>query len=156
VTYIVQADLENRLTARVVRQILDDDIDGSPDAGPLAQVIADAEAYCEGFVRGNYDIAALQALGVGAPTEFKRLCLDVAAAFLVERHPEYIRADGDDMIERARRDLMDLRNGVTRMNVVGSPENAANQGGIVRTGDPDDPTPDRDKVFLDPTSFDVF
>ena len=36
--YITLSDLEDRITETVVRQILDDNVDGTPDANPLARV----------------------------------------------------------------------------------------------------------------------
>jgi len=155
VTYIVQADLESRISPLVVRQILDDDLDGVPDAAALAQVIADAEGYVEGFLRGNYDLTAIRALGVAAPNEIKRLCLDVAVAYLVDRHPEYVRADGRKMMERARRDLMDLRKSVTRLDTVGTLEPAANQTHITESGDPDEAEAE-EKFFIDRNSMGIF
>jgi len=156
VTYIVQSDLEDRIGAESVRQILDDDVDGTPDATPLARVIADAESYVEGFLRVAYDLAAIRALGVAAPNEVKRLCLDVAVAYLWDRHPEYVRADGDKLLDRARQDLVDLRRGLTRLDIVGAPEPPANRGGDVRSGDPDDTEPDDNVIFNKPTGFGVF
>jgi len=140
VTYIVTADLEARVSALVVRQILDDDQSGAADTTAVTRVIADAESYVEGFLRGNYDLAAVRALGTGAPNEVKRLCLDIAVAYLWERHPEYVRADGDKLFERARRDLVDLRAGKTRLDIVASVEPAANQGGVVESDNEDDRT----------------
>jgi phage gp36-like protein len=153
--YITLSDLEDRITQAVVTQILDDNVDGTPDENPLLRVIADAESYVEGFLRGNYDITVIRALGRSAPNEVKRLCLDVAVAYLYDRHPEYIRADGMKLMESARRDLLELRKGITRLDVVGSPEPAANQGGVVRSGDPDEIAP-VDKFFNDPDSFGIF
>jgi phage gp36-like protein len=154
--YITLSDLEDRITETVVRQILDDNVDGTPDANPLARVIEDAESYVEGFLRGNYSLTTLRALGTSAPNEVKRLCLDIAVAHLYDRHPEYIRADGMKLMERARRDLIDLRKGVTRLDVVGSPEPAANEGGVMLSGDPEDPTPVPPKFFNNPDSFGIY
>lgn len=153
--YITLSDIEDRITQTVVRQILDDNVDGTPDENPLLRVIADSESYVEGFLRGNYDIAAIRLLGTSVPNEVKRLCLDIAVSFLYDRHPEYIRADGAKLLEVARRDLIDLRKGVTRLDVVGSPEPAANQGGVVRSGDPINPDP-APKFFNDPDSFGIY
>lgn len=153
--YITLSDLEDRITQAVVTQILDDNVDGTPDENPLLRVIADSESYVEGFLRGNYDLTVIRALGTSAPNEVKRLCLDVAVAYLYDRHPEYIRADGMKLMESARRDLLELRKGITRLDVVGSPEPAANQGGVVRSGDPDEIAP-VDKFFNDPDSFGIF
>lgn len=154
-TYIVQADLEARLSARVIREILDDDASGAADAANITRVIADAESYCEGFIRGNYDLTTIRALGTAAPNELKRLCIDVATAYLWDRHPEYVRAHGDKLLERARRDLIDLRNGVTRFDVTGTPEPAANQGGVVRSGDPEQPD-ESTQIFAGPDGLGIF
>lgn len=154
-TYIVQADLEARVGAEAVRQILDDNRDGTPDAAPLARVIADAESYVEGFLRTVYDLAAIRALTTGVPNEVKRLCLDVAEAYLWDRFPEYVRAQGDKLLERARRDLVDLHKGMTRLDIVGTPEPAANRGGTVQSDDPENPDP-ADKFFLYPDSMGIF
>lgn len=154
-TYIVQADLENRISATVARQILDDNADGTVDANPLTRLIDDAEGYVEGFLSTVYDLATLRALGVAAPTELKRLCLDVAEAYALRRHPEYIRGEWDKKLAIARIELMDLRKGVTKLNISTAPEPAANVGGVVRSGDVDLPDPS-DKVFLDPDSFGIF
>jgi phage gp36-like protein len=153
--YITLSELEDRITETVVRQILDDNVDGTPDANPLARVIEDAESYVEGFLRGNYSLTVLRNLGTAAPNEVKRLCLDVAVSHLYDRHPEYIRADGRRLLERARRDLIDLRKGVTRLDVVGSPEPAANQGGVMLSGDPEEPEP-VPKFFNNPDSFGIY
>ena len=45
------------------------------------------------------------------------------------------------LLDRARQELKDLRNGVTRLDVEGTPEPAANQGGEVLSGNPDAPDP---------------
>lgn len=153
--YITLSDLEDRITQAVLTQILDDNVDGTPDENPLLRVIADAESYVEGFLRGNYDLTVIRALGRSAPNEVKRLCLDIAVSYLYDRHPEYIRANGMKLMESARRDLLELRKGITRLDVVGSPEPAANQGGVVRSGDPDEIAP-VDKFFNDPDSFGIF
>jgi phage gp36-like protein len=154
-TYIVQADLEDRLTAVVIRQILDDDVSGAPDANPLARALADAESYVEGFLRVAYNLTTIRALGVNVPNEIKRMCLDVATAYLWERHPEYVRADGDKLLARVRSELEDLRRGFTRLDIVGAPEPPTNRGGEPRSGDPDD-TDTADKFFNDPNSFGIY
>jgi len=138
VAYIVQADIEARVSAQVLRQCLDDNNDATADVANVARLIADAESYVEGFLRKEYDLTAIRALGVACPNEIKRLCLDVATAYLVDRWPDYVRVDGTKLMDRARRDLMDLSAGKTRLDVVGSPEPAANNGGVVRSGNPDD------------------
>jgi phage gp36-like protein len=153
--YIVIGDLNDKISATVVRQILDDDLDGTADPTPVARAIADAESYVEGFLRVAYDLTAIRALGTNVPNEIKRLCLDVCVAFLWERHPEYVRADGAKMLVRVRQELIDLRRGLRRLDIVGTPEPPANRGGVTLSGDEDDPEP-RAPFFLDPGSMGDF
>ena len=154
-TYINQSDIEDRLSADIVQRILDDDADGFADTGPVDRAIADAEGYVEAFLRVAYDLAVIRALGTDVPNEIKRLILDVVTAYLWERHPEYVRADGNALLARARQELIDLKRGLTRLDIVGSPEPPANRGGDVRSGDPDEPEP-APKFFNDPNSFGVY
>ena len=147
-TYVVQSDLEDRLTSEVVRQILDDDVDEVVDTSVLARVIEDAESYVESFLRGVYSLTVLRAQGTSCPTEVKRIVLDIATAYMWQRHPEYVRADGESILRRVRAELMDIRKGITRLNIEDSPEPAANQGGVAQSGDPLD-TEVKDKYFLD-------
>lgn len=154
-TYIVQADLEARISAEAVRQILDDDLDGTPDANALTRVISDAESYVESFLRGNYDLTYIRSLGVNVPNEIKRLCLDVATSYLWERFPEYVRADGYKLMSRAKSDLMELRESDRRLDTVDRPEPPANQRHVVNTGDPNNPQIEG-KFFLDPDDFGIF
>lgn len=129
--YTTQEELEARVSAAVVRLILDDNNDGTADSDPIKSVIRDAESYAEGFLRGVYTLPITP-----VPTELKRICLDVAVAYLALRHPEALRLfDGNRMLETARQELKDLRNGVTRLNVETAPEPAANHGGHVASAD---------------------
>lgn len=154
-TYIVKADLEARLGSQIVRDILDDDLDGDPDNDAIALVISDSESYVEGFLRGNYDLSAIRELGILVPHEVKRLCLDVATAFLRERHPEYVRADGEKLLKRVRADLMDLREGVTRLDNITPIEPAANQGGTTYTDNIEDST-EENNVFNGPGKMGIY
>ena len=133
--YFTQADLENRVSAETVRQVFDDDNSGTADTGPLAELIADASSYVDGYLRGIY-LLPLPTV----PNEVKRLALDVACAYLSERHPEYVRYDGGKMMDRARKDLDELRKGKTRLDLPSSVfEGAKNEGGFIRSGNPDSP-----------------
>lgn len=126
--YITQSQLEARLSAEVVRQIYDDDNNGSADASPIAQLLADASAKVASYLRGIYDLTAVAAT---PPAEVTRLALDVAVAYAAQRHPEYVRRDWQALMRAAEGDLEKLRKGTTRLDVVGSPEPGANQGGSV-------------------------
>lgn len=120
------SDLEDRLSAEVVLQILDDDNDGVVDVTPLERLQSDADAYVEGYLRGIYDLAVLRA---DPPEQVKRLSLDCAAMRLARRHKEYVRHDWKQLKEDLDEELMLLRKGLVRLDVVGSPEPGANQGG---------------------------
>lgn len=157
--YIVQADLEDRVSAQVLREITDDDVDETPDATVLARVIADAESTVESFLRKVYNLQALRDLA-GAdiddvPNEIKRLCLDLAVAYLWDRFPEYVRADGRRMRQDALDELRDLARGLRRLDDIDTVEPTAQVTVQARSGDPDDPDP-ADKFFMNPGSFGVY
>lgn len=157
-TYIRRADVEERVSEQVLREICDDNVDGQFKA-QIDRAISDAESYVESFLNGNYNLTTIRAMGHAGtddvPNEIKRIILDLVTAYLYDRFPEYIRADGRRMKQDARAELMDLRKGRTKLDITTAPEPAANQGGPTRSGDPDDTDP-ADKFFLDPNSFGVF
>jgi phage gp36-like protein len=128
VAYWVLADLQARISEEASLQILDDDHDGSVDDEPLARLQADSDSYVNGFLRGIYD---LDAVAADPPNEVVRLSLDVAEWMLAKRWPRYVSGDWRQKREDCRLELMDLRMGKTRLDVVGTPEPAANVGGSV-------------------------
>lgn len=129
--YITQADIEARVSADVFRRCYDDDNNATADAAPVAGLIADAEGYVEGFLRGVYSLATVRA---APPHEVKRYCLDVAVAYMRERFPSLVRVDGASIFERVTRELTELRTQPRRLDVDGSPEPGANQGGVIYPG----------------------
>lgn len=136
--YIAKADIEQRLSAPVVKRIYDDDNDGTADADPVNRLCKDASARVAGFLRGIY---SLDAVAAAPPEEVIRLTLDVAEALAAKRFPRAVMRDWMPLWKVATDELKDLRNGVTRLDVEGSPEPAANQGGEVASGNPDAPDP---------------
>ena len=126
--YIVQADLEQRISAERLKQIYDDNNDGTVDTDPIARLCKDASAKVAGYLRGVYDLAVIAA---DPPEEVIRLTLDVAVAYAAQRHPEYVKRDWEKLMRAAESDLMRLRKGETRLDVVSTPEPAANEGGSV-------------------------
>lgn len=131
--YITQSDLENRISANVVRRIFDDDGDGTADAAAITRILADASAKVAGYLRTMYTLADIEA---STPEEVKRITLDVAVAYLTIRNPEYFRGDGAGLLKIAVDELKALRTGESRLDVEGSPEPAENAGGLVEEGDP--------------------
>jgi len=157
--YIIQSDLENRVSAQVVREILDDGPDGETDKGVLDRVIADSESTVESFLRKVYDLEALRTLAAASrdnvPNEIKRLCLDIATAYLWDRFPEYVRADGRQMKMDALDELRDLARGIRRLDDIDTVENTAQVTVEARSGDPDDTDPVA-PFFSRPTSFGIY
>jgi len=129
VAYITITDLEARLGANAVRAFLDDDNDSAADTAAINQIIADAESKVNGYARGIYTIPFTAPI----PVEVKRLALDVAHAYMAMRHPEYVHGNWKELMDHADAQLRDLRNGKTRLDVMTTPEPAANQGGTVET-----------------------
>lgn len=131
--YITSTDLSARLSATKLARIYDDDRDGTADTDPVALLIADACSKVAGYLRGLYDLAVIEA---APPHEVVRLTLDVAVAMAAQRHPEVVRVDWVPLMQGAERDLERLRAGKTRLDVMGSPEPAANASGGFSEGDP--------------------
>lgn len=154
--YITQADLEARVSSKVLVEILDDNVDTVVDAASLGRVIADAESTVESFLRKVYDLTTLRALGVAnVPNEIKRLCLDMAVSYLWDRFPEYVRADGRQMRLDALEELRDLARGIRRLDDISTVEPTKQVTIEVRSGDPDDTEP-VDKFFLGPNALGDF
>jgi hypothetical protein len=134
------------LSAQVVRRIYDDNNDGEADDSPLLQVCEDAEAKFESFCRGIYDLDALRA---NPPSEAVRLCLDCAQVMAYDRFPRAASRDTGEMWRRVEKELGDLRSRKTRLNVIGSPEPASNEGGAVYLGTTEVNDDETTSVFSD-------
>lgn len=133
--YVTQKDVEDRISPVVVRRILDDRKSGAADPDAVSRVIRDASAKVAGTLRGIYD---LDVVASNTPEEVKRLTLDGVHAYLCQRHAEFVKGDWVEMMKLWRADLKDLREGRTRLDVVGPPEPPANVGTEHVDGDPDD------------------
>lgn len=140
---ITRAQLEARVSADLIRRLYDDDNDGAPDKETVEQLLKDASGKVAGRVAPVYPIDQLREMAADAmPDELVRLTLDVAQALVAQRHPEYRRIDGFELMKQAERDLKDLRDGHHNLGVKGPPEPAANQGVRFASGNPDKPEPD--------------
>lgn len=124
--YLDLADLQSRAGTDTVRAVFDDvgDVALDDTTPGVVAIIRDACAYVDGFLRVKYDIDAIHNLAaLSMPNEIKRLSLDVAFAYMIQRHPKYFRGrEWRDLFEAARRDLESLAKGKTRLDIVGSPE----------------------------------
>jgi len=125
--YFTQSDLEARLSATTVSQVFDDDNSGSSDVAPIALLIADASSKVDSYLRGTYSkYMPFETV----PNEVKRLALDVAVAFVAQRHPEVVRMAWKELMDAAEADLAKLRDGKTRLDVADAvPANAG--GGVI-------------------------
>lgn len=134
--YISKRDLEDRLSPLTVARILDDDGDGGADTNAVDRVVADAQSYVDARLKGIYSPIPLNKDGGAVPNEVVRVTLDVAHAFMAQRHPEYVRADGMAMLARCHEQLTELRQGGARLDTDDAPEPGRNVGGIVHSGVP--------------------
>jgi phage gp36-like protein len=123
-TYFAKADLEDRISAKIVARLFDDDANGTADTNPLNRLISDASSKVDSYLRGIYPLP----LSAPYPNEVVRLALDVAVAYCAQRHPEVVRRDWEALMKAAEVDLKRLRNGETRLDIVATPEPAANHG----------------------------
>jgi hypothetical protein len=133
--YVTEADLVDRIGQQAVLDMLDYDRDGVADPGKVLRLLLDAVSYVESFLRTEYRLETLRAMKP-APNEVKRLILDRAEAELYCRHAEFARFDGMKAKERCDKELTALSLGHRRLDVDGTPEPAANQGGTTGTNDP--------------------
>ena len=127
--YITKAMLENRISTPVMLRVFDDANIGAvaTDDAKVLQVIQDAEAHFESYARNVYALSTLRV--VNPPREATRLCLDVAEALTCRRFPKAASREWQPLWAAVEKELMNLRAGKTRLDVDGSPEPAANQGG---------------------------
>lgn len=157
--YISQADVERRMTAQTIVDIFDDDNDGTIEDGgdqaneeqAIEDFILDAESDVEQVVQKTYGAAGLTWLraldAADIPRSVKRMCLDLFEVRAMRRHPQYIRGDWKDREKSVQQSLERLRIRELELESDTEPE-AQNEGGAVRSGDPDATTPVA-KVFLD-------
>lgn len=123
--------LENRLSAVVVRRIYDDNNDGTTDSDPVQDCLDDASAKVDSYLA---PIGLLPLPGPPYHREVIRLELDVAQAYAAQRFPEIVRVDWEKLMKQAESDLDNLRKGKT---MLGSrpPDPAANHGATVQADD---------------------
>lgn len=138
-----------RIGQSVVTKIFDDNDDGNPDDAPLDQLAADAASKVRGALGPVYAAAMLVS---GPATELRRIALDVAHAMAAIRHPGFIKIDGFMMMKQADADLKQVRLTMANLGTDDAPEPAANNGGDVLSGDPNDPCP-KDQFALNGTGF---
>jgi phage gp36-like protein len=132
-SYIAEADIAARVSARVLRQVYDDDRTGTANAAAIAQLIQDAESYVEELVASVYVIEDVR---TAAPDPMKRLCLDAAVAYLRERWPAFTKQVTVKTWERLAKECLEVRLATRRVDP-GGPNIPANVGGTIDPGVPD-------------------
>jgi hypothetical protein len=152
VFYVEEVDLVDRIGNQAVLDMLDYDRDGVADPSKVMRLLLDAVSYVESFLRGKYDLAVLRAMKP-PPNEVRRLVLDRVEAELYCKHPEFARFDGYRAKERCDHELGMLARGDRRLDVVGMPEPAANEGGTTGSLDREPKATSTPRVFDDLGDF---
>ncbi len=148
-------DLEDELSPEVVRQLADDDNDGSANDSVILRLQRRSCARVLGDLTGVYPtlptlVEGWQDEPASVPTRLRDLALDYAVAVLARRHPEYVRRDWRALMDHYDAQIAAIRKtGLAGLGVVGTPEPAANQGGEAWAGG-DDLTETVTQVFNGP------
>ena len=133
--YFTQTDLDRAIGEALVLRLLDDDNDGTVDAGTLADLVADADGEINGYICRLYTYATIAA---SPPAPLRRLAVDVAIQLAYLRRPEFLNDKGETPWEgryrRAVAKLAEIRDGKFRLDVDGEPERPANVGADLFTG----------------------
>jgi phage gp36-like protein len=120
VYYFTAEELANRISAAAIKNIYDDDNDGTADSPAVDRLRADATSKVASYLHGLYD---LDVIAADPPNEVVRLALDVAVAYAAQRFPSYVRRDWKPLLEAAELDLGRLRSGKTLLDVATVGEN---------------------------------
>lgn len=130
--YVSTQQVEDRLSAAVVRRVADDNNDGAADTGPLERLITDGEAWFESVALCVYpDQTALRRDG-GVVAQ--SMVLDCIEAMCARRFPRAMNRDWTQLWEYTDKQLMRLRKGEITLPIQGSPNPASNTGGAVHEG----------------------
>lgn len=138
--FFTKAQFENRISAKKVKRLYDDNSDGNADTDPVNQLRADASSKVRSYLEPMGIMPSLVAMCNAAtgellplgsfPEEIVRLSLDVAVALACQRHPEVMRQDWTLLMKQCDADLCKLRDGKTSLGGNGAPETALH-GGVV-------------------------
>lgn len=149
--YVNQADVEARLSADVVRRVLDDNNDGLADESPLSRVIADAEAWFESVAICVYP--ELETLRADGGIVAQTMVLDCVEALAARRFPRAFNRDWTALWDYTDKQLMRMRKGDIKLPVHGSPNPTANSGGRVELHGPAEVATDNEPVFTGGTGL---
>ena len=133
--FFTKAQLEARISAKRVKRIYEDNLDGNADTDPINQLRADTTAKVCSYLEPLGVMAAIEARfnqttgelldGKALPQELTRLTLEVAVALASQRFPEVMRMNWVELMAQVDKDLCKLRDGKTSLG-----------GGLDTAGDP--------------------
>ncbi len=134
------ADVENCISAELLRRLTDDDNTGEPRPETVQQLIDDNESVVIGAAVRNYPNASLPTTPAAARTTeggrlLRRITLDFIKGHAYSRHPEVARSDGEAVLDRAQSLLKMLSE--AKLVLEGLTAAPANVGGEVIPDRPD-------------------
>lgn len=135
---VTAQNLRDRLGDDVVVRFFDHNSDSAADPPALASICADASSKVRGALGLVYD---LDNFDPTIATELKRLALDAAIAMTARDFPAAVARNWIELMDQVDRDLAAVRKGMANLGTKQAPEPAANHGGDVTSGDPNDPCP---------------
>jgi phage gp36-like protein len=107
--WITKAQLESRISARVVEQIYDDESTGYPEDNVISRLLEDATSYVAEAIEDVYKSSEEWPLTSPYPSNVVRLTLDAAEAYAAKRHPEYVKRDWEKCFKHLDLQLDRLR-----------------------------------------------
>ena len=123
--FFTKAQLEARLSAKRVKRIYDDNLDGNADTDPINQLRADTTSKVASYLEPLGIMPRIEALfdqttgelltGKTLPQELTRLTLEVAVALAAQRFPEIMRMNWVELMAQVDKDLCKLRDGKTSL-----------------------------------------
>jgi len=126
-SYAVQADLLQRVTAAELVQLTDDTRSGSVNATIVTNALIEATGQIDSYVRARYQ-TPLQTSSTAT-----RLCRDIAVYLLYQRRPQQMKETVRDAYNDAVSFLKDISTGKAQLDQpVGAPTPQTPTGGAVK------------------------
>lgn len=122
--YLTKAQLVARVSQTTVDRVLDDSGSGQADGDAVTQVLADASNFVRAGCGFVFDIDSLVAANPVEAGELIRIGLDVAHAYLADRHPEILKMGTkwvEAKLKRAREELALVRQGKSNVAMPNAP-----------------------------------
>lgn len=135
---VTPSDVKTRIGSKTADRYFDHNGDGLGDGPSLLSICADASSKVRGALGLVYD---LDNFDPAIAPELKRLALDAAIAMTARDHQGAVPRNWVELMEQVDRDLAQVRKGMANLGTKQPPDPAANHGGEVTSGDPDDPCP---------------